>query len=70
MASRAEKQGRVAHFDESRGLGVIRADDGTEIPFHCTEIADGTRTITTGADVRFRIEWRVLRNEAVDIRPA
>lgn len=64
-----ERKGVVADFDEERGLGTIRAEDGTAIPFHCTEIADGSRTIATGVAVRFRVEWRVLRREAVDISP-
>jgi cold shock CspA family protein len=67
---REERDGIVADFDEARGLGVIREDDGTEHPFHCTEIADGTRTIPIGVRVRFRVEWRVLRTEATDVRLA
>ena len=26
--------GKVVAFDERRGLGTVRADDGTEYPFH------------------------------------
>lgn len=66
----AELVGTVSGFDESRGLGTVRAADGREFPFHCVEIADGSRTIVTGASVRFRVAFRVLRREAVDIRPA
>ena len=69
MQGAGERLGSVVAFDEERGLGVIREDDGSEHPFHCTEIADGTRTVSTGARVRFRVEWRVLREEAVDVRP-
>jgi cold shock CspA family protein len=48
--------GQVASFDEARGLGTITAADlGTELPFHCTAIADGTRTISVGERVRFHI---------------
>ena len=52
MASAA--RGMVVDFDARRGLGRVRADDGAELPFHCTRIADGTRTIAVGARVRFR----------------
>ena len=38
--------GRV-DFDAA-GLGVVRGDDGTAYPFHCTQIADGSRTIAVG----------------------
>jgi cold shock CspA family protein len=41
--------GTVTTFDEARGVGEIAADDGTTYPFHCTQIADGTRTIDAGA---------------------
>jgi cold shock CspA family protein len=46
--------GTVTAFDEPRGLGVITAA-GTEYPFHCTVIADGTRTIAVGTDVEFEV---------------
>jgi len=47
--------GRVTAFDEHRGIGEITADDGTVYPFHCTVIADGTRTIKVGAAVEFDV---------------
>jgi cold shock CspA family protein len=47
--------GVVAEFDEPRGLGVIRGDDGADVPFHCTAIADGSRTAETGRRVRFEV---------------
>lgn len=47
--------GVVAAFDERRGIGTVRGGDGTEYPFHCTQIAGGTRTIATGIAVRFAI---------------
>jgi cold shock CspA family protein len=43
----------VVEFDAEIGLGAIEADDGTRWPFHCTVIADGSRTIPVGARVRF-----------------
>ena len=51
--------GEVASFDEARGLGTITvAGSGSgsaDLPFHCTAIADGTRTISVGERVRFQI---------------
>ena len=47
--------GTVTAFDEHRGLGEITAPDGTVYPFHCTVIADGTRTIAVGTNVEFEV---------------
>jgi cold shock CspA family protein len=60
--------GQVTTFDDPAGVGVIRADDGTDHPFQCTQIADGTRTITVGARVAFtRTAWHGGRWEATAI---
>jgi cold shock CspA family protein len=74
MAVRAFESGtgRVASFDEARGLGTIAVDgDGDgELPFHCTAIADGTRTIAVGERVRFEVtpgprgRWEATRVES------
>ena len=47
--------GQVVAFDEHRGLGEIRATSGERYPFHCTAIADGTRTIAGDARVEFAL---------------
>ena len=66
----ASATGVVASFDDPRGLGVVRAEDGTEYPFHCTAIADGTRTIDEGAAVDFEVvAGRMGGWEAAKIRP-
>jgi cold shock CspA family protein len=63
--------GVVAEFDEPRGLGTVRTDDGAELPFHCTAIADGTRTIPVGRRVAFDVvPGRLGRWEASDITDA
>ncbi len=49
------KTGEVVAFDEAVGLGTLRADDGTVFPFHCTAIADGSRTIEVGTRVVFEV---------------
>ena len=55
VAPFVQTTGTVESFDEPRGLGVIRADDGAAQPFHCTAIADGSRTIPEGRAVRFTV---------------
>ena len=63
--------GTVSAFDEQRGLGEITADDATVYPFHCTVIADGTRTIAVGTRVEFEVVPGPLgRWEAAAITPA
>ncbi|MFN0091822.1 MAG: cold-shock protein [Acidimicrobiales bacterium] len=49
------RAGRVAEFDEERGLGVVVGDDGRAYPFHCTALADGSRTTRPGTRVRFAV---------------
>ena len=54
-------------FDEHAGLGEVTAQDGTVHPFHCTAIADGTRTIDVGVAVTFAVvpgrsgEWEAVQ---------
>lgn len=48
-------KGKVAAFDEHVGLGEIEGDDGRRYPFHCTQLADGTRTIEAGTAVAFEV---------------
>ena len=47
--------GRVVAFDQHAGFGTVRCEDGAELFFHCTAIADGSRTIDLGAEVRFDV---------------
>lgn len=62
--------GAVVEFDEHRGLGTVRRDDGVEYPFHCVAIADGTRTIAVGTRVSWRVTpGRLGRWEAMGITP-
>jgi cold shock CspA family protein len=63
--------GEVSAFSEERGLGEITADDATVYAFHCTQIADGSRTIAIGSRVEFEIVPGLLgRWEAAAIKPA
>jgi CspA family cold shock protein len=45
--------GTVSAFDADRGLGTVTGDDGHELPFHCTAVADGSRQIAVGTKVAF-----------------
>ena len=59
--------GRVTEFDRHRGLGVVTDAAGHEWPFHCIEIADGTRRIDVGAHVTFELLGKLGRFEAARI---
>ena len=62
--------GQVVAFDSKRGLGEIRGADDRSYPFHCTRIADGTRTIAVGVAVDFELAPALLGTwEARTITP-
>ena len=64
------REGTVATFDDPRGIGLVRSVDGQEYPFHCTAVADGSRSIAPGTPVSFRVvPGRLGRWEATDLRP-
>ncbi len=59
-SSRSRKlstSGTVVEFDDAAGIGRVRDDgpDGETRFFHCTAIADGTRTIEVGATVTYDV---------------
>jgi cold shock CspA family protein len=62
-------RGAVVDFDEHVGLGHVRAESGTELLFHCVEIADGTRTIPVGQIVEFDLLRKFGIDEAANLRP-
>lgn len=63
------RPGSIAEFDDEKGFGTVRDDDGRTYFFHCTAIANGTRTIDEGAAVVFDVvPGRLGRWEAVQIR--
>ena len=60
--------GTVTSFDDRRGLGEVTTSDGRVYPFHCTRIANGTRSIAVGTAVRFDVVPGALgRWEAAEI---
>lgn len=62
------RRGEVTAFDEAVGIGSIRGADGAEHPFHCIEIADGSRAIPPGTEVSFDLLAKFGRWEAANIR--
>jgi cold shock CspA family protein len=66
------RRGTVVTFDPARGLGEVVDGDGHRFPFHCTAIADGSRTIPVGAAVVFLIgpghqgRWEARSLQPVD----
>jgi cold shock CspA family protein len=64
------RRGTVAAFDDDKGYGEITDTDGETRFFHCTAIADGTRTIAVGTAVTFVVvPGRLGRWEATELRP-
>lgn len=71
MATTRRRRGTVVDFDEHKGYGTVRQDDGTELFFHCTAIADRSRNVDDGASVTFDVvPGRTGRWEAADLQPA
>ncbi|HEY6531084.1 MAG TPA: hypothetical protein VIY72_02185 [Acidimicrobiales bacterium] len=65
------RRGTIVAFDDPRGLGEVRADDGVDYPFHCTAVADGSRSIAVGTPVSFRVAaGRLGRWEAAELTPS
>ena len=70
-------RGTVVAFDEPGGYGTVEADasedadgPGARWFFHCTAIADGSRTIEPGTAVQFEVTaGRMGRYEATAIHP-
>ena len=60
--------GVVTAFDATEGLGVVRLDDGGDVGFHATQLADGTRTIDVGRSVDVVVvPWHRGRLEAAEV---
>ena len=59
--------GTVVSFDRHIGLGELLGDDGVRLPFHCIEIADGSRDIEVGARVHFGHRLKLGRVEAAQL---
>ena len=65
-----QQTGTVTAFDDHAGVGTVLADDGRELFFHCTAIADGSRTIDVDSAVTFRVvPGHNGRWEAAEVTP-
>jgi cold shock CspA family protein len=60
-------RGVVIEFDDAKGYGIVSdASTGAQYFFHCTQIADGTRTTSPGTEFEFDIvagrrgEWEAV----------
>jgi len=47
--------GMVVEFHERAGLGAVEPVEGGRLSFHCTQIADGSRHIEVGTQVRYEL---------------
>lgn len=63
------RTGTVERFDDPAGHGTVLDGDGRSWFFHCTQIADGTRSIAEGTPVTFRPAPGPMGWEAYDLRP-
>jgi cold shock CspA family protein len=69
-ATEGDRTGVVTEYDDPAGIGTVTADGGDQHFFHCTAIADGSRTIEVGTRVRFDVvPGRLGRWEAAALRP-
>ena len=63
--------GTVTEFDDHRGIGTVTTEAGEALLFHCTAVADGTRTIAEGTAVVVEVAPGLPgRWEAVLVTPA
>jgi len=65
-------EGTVEEWDDPRGVGTVRTDDGRALALQCTQLADGTRTTEVGARVRSTVgpghhgRWQATDVEGLD----
>jgi CspA family cold shock protein len=60
--------GTVEWFDDSKGLGLIRAESGAEVLVHFSEIrCDGYRTLSPGERVEFEIRETERGQQAANV---
>ena len=60
--------GTVQWFNDSKGLGSIRAEGGAEVKVHYSAIrGDGLRTLSEGEEVRFEIRETEMGLQAANV---
>jgi len=63
------RTGIVSTYDDHRGDGMIVEADGATWWFHCTSIADGSRSIDAGTPVSFAVRPGPTGLEASRVSP-
>ncbi len=49
------ERGIVVDFDDRKGFGWVQCGDGSRLFFHCTAVADASRSVPVGAEVAFEV---------------
>ena len=63
-------EGSVKWFNESKGFGFIRQDDGQDVFVHYSGIkGGGFKSLTEGQRVRFDVETSPKGLKAVNVEP-
>ena len=64
-------KGTVKWFNDAKGYGFIRCEDGTEVFVHHSAIqATGFRSLTEGQAVQFEVTQGPKGKQAANVQPA